>query len=565
MRKISTTISFILLAFAITISSDDKSLTLDECLIMALKNNPAIQAAKYGSDSATYKRRAATANFLPVFKAEYAHTWLDEQPTFEIPAQPGRTIPGGTQDITLDLSSIGFPSVTVPVTFPDTKVAGSPAMQMPAGDDEIESVTVSVTQPIFTGGAITSGYKLAKMQEEISTMQLADVAGEIVYRTRLTFYQILKAREFVKVAAKAVEMGESLRKRTQDFYDVGMIAKNQLLEAEVNLAQMKQNQTMAQTGYDLARTGLAILIGFEGDGMPEVKGELNVVTIEMSLDECLKNGMRDRPDMHIAQKQVEMANTMVRLEQSGWTPQVALIGTYKHETGGFSSDEDMLSLTLGAQWTFFEWGKKYYNLNSSKSIAQAANQNLRLTRDRASLEIRQAYIRIQQAKFNIITAQASQISAEENLRVVQARFDQQLDTSFEVLKAQTLMTQAETNLIGAKADYITARAELDRAMGLPAYRTANDKREELKPPEKTKIEESPKATEELKIEESKESTSEVEIENSGEKIQGSDSDSSKNKIEKKNKEKKKTSQTDSEKTGTSEEKKVVGPDETKGD
>ncbi len=469
MRKMLPALSVLLLfimAAPYGAANDRKALTLDDCIRLARRNNPAIHAAGHNRWAAVYKKKAAVANFLPVFNAEYSHTWLDERPTFEIPAQPGMTIPGGSQDITIDLSSIGLPPMTVPVEFPDVTTPDIPAQQLPAGEGEIDNLTISVTQPLFTGGLIWQGYKLTKLQEKMAMLQAADAGYEITYRTRTTFYGVLKAREFVRVAEKAVEMGESLRKRAQDFYEVGMIAKNQLLEAEVNLAQMQQNLTTARTSYDLARTGLGILIGKNETELVEVQGELEVATIELSLEDCVQNGLRDRPDVRIAQIQNEMARRAVKLERASWVPHVALIGTYTRETGSFSSDEEILSLTIGATWTFWEWGKKYYNVRSSKAMSRAASENLRMVRDMAILGIKQAYLKILQAHANVNTARASLSSAEENLRVVQARFDQQMETSFDVLKAQTLLTQAETNEISAMADYMTAKAELDRAMGL---------------------------------------------------------------------------------------------------
>ena len=483
MRKPAFLLSALLLGITAIISNSAEKLTLDDCVKLARQTHPAIHAARYSGTSASYKKKAAVANFLPVFQAEYRHTWLDERPTFQIPAQPGMTIPGGTQNVTIDLSSIGMPPVSVPVTTPDTVVPGSKPQQLPAGDDEQDNLTITVTQPLFTGGAIWQGYNLAKLQEKAALLQAEDADGEITYQTRSTFYGVLKAREFVKVAEKAVEMGESLRKRAKAFFDVGMIAKNDFLEAEVNVAQFKQNLNTARTTYDLARTGLGLLIGRPEGDLVEVEGELKIVKLESSLDECIQNGLRDRPDVRIAQIQSEMAKRAVKLEESKTMPQVALIGQYQHGKGSFSSDEDVMSLSIGATWTFWEWGKKYHNIRSSQYTAKAADENLRFVRDKAIFEIKQAFIKIQQARVNIDTATASLSSAEENLRVVQARYDQQMATSFDVLKAQTLLSQSQTNEIGARADYITAMAELDRAMGFnPSLAVADDSPGLAEPP-----------------------------------------------------------------------------------
>lgn len=467
MRKALLSLTLVVVsAVAVARAGAPEKLDLGECVKRARRNHPAIQAAMHSGESATYDKKAAVANFLPTFKAEYQHTWLDERPTFEIPAQPGMTIPGGTYDVTLDLTGLGLGTPTIPITFPDMTTPPTPATELPAGKDEIESVTVSMTQPLFTGGKIWQGYKISKLKEMTAKLQVADVYSQITFQTRKTFYDVLKAREFVRVAEKAVEMGESLRQRAQDFYDVGMISKNQLLEAEVKLAEFQQNLTTAKTSYELARTGLGLLIGYRDNELPVVTGELEYVTFEADLNECIRTGLADRPDVKTARIQAEMADRATKVEYANWMPDVALVGTYKHETGSFTSDEDILSLTLGAQWTFWQFGKKYHKIRSASSIAKAAQDNLKMKRDRAILEIKQAYIQIRQADANLHTARTSLDNAEENLRVVQARFRQQMATSFDVLKAQTMLTEAETSVVGALADYMTARADLDRAMGV---------------------------------------------------------------------------------------------------
>ncbi len=465
MRRALFLIMVIVLAVAAARAVDSEKLDLGECVERARRTHPAIQAAMHSGESATYDKKAAVANFLPAFKAEYRHTWLDERPTFEIPSQPGMTIPGGTYDVTMNLGApIG--TVTVPVTFPDMTTPPTPAQELPAGDDEMTTVTLSVTQPLFTGGKIWQGYKISKLQEMTAKLQVADAYSQITFQTRKTFYDVLKAREFVQVAKKAVEMGKSLRQRAQDFYDVGMISKNQLLEAEVRLAEFEQNLTQAQTSHDLARTGLGLLIGHDGEDLPVIEGELEYVTFEADLNECIRTGLADRPDVKTARIQAEMADRATKVEYANWMPDVALVGAYSHEKGSFSSDEDSLSLTLGAQWTFWQFGKKYHKIRSASSMAKAAEDNLKMKRDRAKLEIKQAYIRIKQADANLRTARASLNNAEENLRVVRARFRQQMATSFDVLKAQTMLIEAETRVVSALADYMTAKADLDRAMGV---------------------------------------------------------------------------------------------------
>lgn len=432
------------------------ALSVDDCVNLALKSHPAIQSARMAHQSSVYTKRIAIASALPVFKMGYSYTWLDEQPTIEIPGQPPTTLSG-------ELPNPMPPPATIPLTL---STPGSPPMSIPAGSDEIESFTVSATQPLFTGGATWNAWQLAKLQERDAALQVKQAEMEVAFQVRRAFYGVLKAIEFVDVAEKALEMAESLRKRAQDFYDVGFIAKNDVLEAEVRVAEAKQNLTTAKSGLSIAKSALNILIGRPRQEEIEVQGKLEMEPFNMSLDECINRGLQQRPEAISARLRVEMAERLMKIERAGWFPMVAAVGAYKHEEGAFSSDPEQWSFTLAATWTFWEWGKKYYKVKSAGEMVGQARQAVRLTEDQITLEIKEAYFKLREAENNLETARAGLISAEENLRVVQAKFDQNMATSFDVITAQTLLTKARTSVVSALADYMTARASLERAMGV---------------------------------------------------------------------------------------------------
>lgn len=442
--------------FCATVLAQGGVLSVEDCVNMAIKTHPAVQSARMAHQSSLYTKRIAIASALPVFKMEYSYTWLDEQPKIELPGQPPTTLSG-------ELPNPMPPPATIPLTL---STPPTPPTTIPAGSDEIESFTVSATQPLFTGGATWNAWQLAKLQERDAVMQVKQAEMEVAFQVRRAFYGVLKAIEFVDVAGKALEMAESLRKRAQDFYDVGLIAKNDVLEAEVRVAEAKQNLTTAKSGLSIAKSALNILIGRPRQDEIEVQGKLEMLPFALSLEDCINKGLAQRPEVISARLRVEMAERLMKIERAGWFPMVAAVGAYKHEEGAFSSDPEQWSFTLAATWTFWEWGKKYYKVKSAGEMVGQARQAVRFTEDQVTLEIKEAYFRLREAETNLETAKTGLVSAEENLRVVQAKFDQNMATSFDVITAQTLLTKARTSVVSALADYMTAKAALDRAMGV---------------------------------------------------------------------------------------------------
>jgi len=433
-----------------------QALSLDDCIALARQTNPAIQAAQNGLMAATYTKRAAISTALPVLKADYNHTWLEKVGTMEIPGNPTFPILG-------HVAALGSPPTTVVSMFPAT-----PGQSYVLGSKEIDSLTLSATQPLYTGGAVYHALMLARLNEQDAGFRIEEVDEEIVYQVRSTYYGVLKAKEFVEVSNQAVEMAESLRQRAQDFFDVGLIAKNQLLQAEVNLAQAKQQQTTAKSGLAIGKAALNILIGRLNQEEIEVKGRLEAVPFSAPMDQCVQTALKQRPEVKSASLRADMAEHMIKITRAGLLPGVAAVGAYSHQEGQFGYPPEQLSFTLGATWTFWDWGKTYYNVKNADEVEAQARQAVRLTEDQIILQVKQAYLKMREAEQNITTARSGIASAEENLRVVKSKFDQNMATSFDVLTAQTMLTGARTSEISALADYMSARAALDRAMGVTA-------------------------------------------------------------------------------------------------
>lgn len=453
MRKIYWVLAGSLLAAAVAMGQG-QALSLDDCIALARQTNPAIQAAQNGRMSAVYKKRAAIASALPVLKADYYHIWLDKEPQITIGGSPSFPILGTTLEPTPTPVISTFPAV--------------PPTTMSAGGKEIDSLTLSATQPLFTGGAVYHAWMLAKLNEQDAETQVEQADAEVIYQVRSAYYGVLKAKEYVEVTNQAVEMAESLRQRSQDFFDVGFIAKNQLLQAEVNMAQARQQQTTAKSALAIAKAALNILIGRPTQDEIEVRGKLEMVPFSKPMDECIQTALKQRPELRSARTRASMAEHLMKITRAGMLPSIAAVGAYNHQDGQFGRPPESYSFTLGATWTFWDWGKTYFNVRSADEVQTQAQQAVRLTEDQIVLQVKMAYLKLREAEQNILTARSGMTSAEENLRVVKAKFEQNMATSFDVLTAQTMLTGARTSEISALADYMAARAALDRAMGVTA-------------------------------------------------------------------------------------------------
>jgi outer membrane protein TolC len=127
------------------------------------------------------------------------------------------------------------------------------------------------------------------------------------------------------------------------------------------------------------------------------------------------------------------------------------------------SETWMVSTILS--WDVWEWGKKHYQVSTSKTKVSQAEQQLKQVEDIVALEVKEAWLNYREAEKNIFVAKTAIEQAQENFRLNQERFNEQMATTTDVLDAQTLLTEAQNNYYNALSDYHIAKARLEWTMG----------------------------------------------------------------------------------------------------
>ncbi len=410
-------------------------LSLKEAVEMALERSPLVHSAREGTKGADYLRKAALADFLPTLRTEYDYTRLDQQPFFT--TETGIRVKVGTQSN--------------------------------------YSWTTGFDQPIFRGGALYWSYRLAQLGVDLSKVSLELVKQDLILQVKEAYFTILKAAKIREVAVRSVEQLEAGVKVSKAFYDVGIIPKNDLLQTQVELAQERQDLTSADMELSIAKASFNTLLRRDVAMEVEVEDILEYLPMELSFEECLKVARKNRPELSEVEFNVKRAEKEVQLAKSEYFPTLGLSFNYERVgddpsvSGSDFEDEDNWNVMATARWTFWQWGKKRQLVREKETrLVQAKNAKIQVE-DSISLEVKDAYLRLREARDKIGVAEVAVEQAEENFRINAERFKEQVATTTEVLDAQTLLTQAKSNYFNALSDYNITWARLDRAMGIASY------------------------------------------------------------------------------------------------
>jgi outer membrane protein TolC len=186
----------------------------------------------------------------------------------------------------------------------------------------------------------------------------------------------------------------------------------------------------------------------------------------------MEKAEQNRPEIKEVSLNVMSAEKAVDLNKSSYYPSVNLIGNYQRKTDdallGYvpGEDVDRWTISLKGEWAFWEWGKTRHDVAATKARLAKANYLLKEIKDNIQLEVKGAYLSLREAEKNIQVAKKAVVQAEENFRMNEERYKQQVATSTDVLNALTLLTQARTNYFNALSEHNIAWARLERAMGI---------------------------------------------------------------------------------------------------
>jgi len=428
--------SFLFCIFTNDAQSADK-LTLQQSIDLALSQSVLIQSAREGVRSAEAQKQEAFTGFLPKFSTSYSYQRYNEE--------PGEN---------LSVNVPGFPSF------------------LPTSTKDNYSWVIEAKQPIFAGGGILANYQANRIGREIASMDESSTVQDIIQDVRVAYFNVLKAEKNLTVAKQSVEQLEAHRNMSQDFFDAGVIPKNDLLRSEVELANGRQNLVRAENGIEIAKARFNTVLRRDINTPTEVEDILSLRDYPKSLDECRKLAMENRTEIKSYTQKVEQSRKLVDVAKSEYYPSVNVVGHFERYGDDASVNGSPLrnadnSYVMGvASWNFWEWGKTKNRVDASRARENQATYALENLKDQVALDVKNAWLGLQESRKQVAVTQKAIEQAEENYRITQERYREQVGTATDVVDAQTLLTRAKSDYFNALSDYNISIARLERAMGV---------------------------------------------------------------------------------------------------
>jgi len=332
------------------------------------------------------------------------------------------------------------------------------------------------TQPIFTGFDLINEYKLAELGLDRAEVSAKLTRQNVILDAKNAYFSVLKSQKLLDVAHQTVASIASQKEVSENFYKVGLSPLNDLLQSQVQLANAKQQLTIAQNNLEIARAQFNTVLRRPVNMPVLLVDELDYSSFQESLDSSLDMAQKNRLEIQVADLDIEVAEKQVKLTEKDYFPSVNLTGTYARtgddwdaHGGEGISDSAGWNVQATASWDFWQWGRTGYG--RKEKLARLSQSKYRKTEvlDNINLEVKQSYLRTKEAEQNIVTIEKAVEQAKENLRITEEQYKEQVATQTDVLVAQTLLTQTMTNYFSAMYDFKIAHAVLMRALGRESF------------------------------------------------------------------------------------------------
>jgi len=314
--------------------------------------------------------------------------------------------------------------------------------------------------PLFDRLQTDTRIDQARFGQEQAGKQKEWVEQKVRFEAIRAYYGVLVAEANARVAAEAVKMAEADVKRVRDRFETGVVVQADLLAAEVQLAEFRQQEVQAAGDRVSSYAFLNTVLGLPLDTPQRIAGELEDRTFNPETpEEITRLAFLRRPDYRKANLAVRTAEKQIQGAQGAYLPRLDVFSSYGLSSKDLNSGSSDYAVGAGLTFDLFDPGRKQRieQARAAQSLASAEQDHLA---NQIRLEVIRAYQHFVSARKRLELAAQTFKQAEETLRVVRDRYREGLTTITEVLRAQTALVRTRTNLVNARYENYVGYANL---------------------------------------------------------------------------------------------------------
>jgi outer membrane protein len=426
----------LILIFGVNAASAQRVMTLQECRQLALRNNAKVKNSALEIEASRQTRKAAFTRFFPSISASGAMFEADKN-MMEISTH------GGNLPV-YDGNPANLQSATL--------FAYMPASTMGLMKTGMFGVATAA-QPIFAGGRIWNGNRLASLGEQVSEEKNRLAQNEVLLKTEEQYWLVVSLHEKCKTIQRYEDLLNKLLTQVSDAFKSGLVSRNNLLKVQVKRSEVLLNKSKLDNGRALALMAFCQHVGIAYDSTVLLADSLRVDGSPESFLVDHGEALKNRSEYHLLEAMTRAEELQSNMKLGEYLPQAAVgvTGLYMKLDQGEDRTIGMVFGTVSIPIS--GWWEASHALQERSIREHIAANAKKDNSELLLLQMQKAYRDLSDAYKQMSLSEEARAQSEENLKVNQDSYDNGMSSISDMLEAQALQQQMNDQLIDAKAGY----------------------------------------------------------------------------------------------------------------
>jgi outer membrane protein TolC len=411
-------------------------ISLEESKQLALENNAAAKNGKLEIEASRQQKKAAFTSFFPSVMAGGA-VFSAQKNMVEINS-PGGNLPVYDGNVENLLSATQF-AFMPPSTMGMLK-KGAIGM-------------LNIMQPVFAGGRIVNGNRLAELGQEVSGYKYQMSRNDVLLKTEEQYWLIVQLNEKIKTIQLYEDLLKNLLARVEDSYKSGLITKNDVLKVKLKLSEALLNKSKLENGKKLAGMAFCQFVGIKYDSTLVFNNGLENIEAPQACYVDNQAALIKRNEYALLQKSVEAEELQTKIKLGSYLPSVSvgLAGIYMKLD---ENDGKTIGMANGmVQIPISGWWEASHTLSERNIKEEIARNEFRDKSELLLLQMEKAWQDLNDAFKQVALSRDSKAQAEENLKVNDDSYKNGISNLSDLLEAQALLQQTRDQLTESLGQY----------------------------------------------------------------------------------------------------------------
>jgi len=458
MKKGLLFISLSIFLLSELVNAQSQILTLEEAIQLAIENNKDIKVSYLNTEKSSAAVREAFGYALPSIDASADFSHFLKKPLMPFP-DFGALLTNATYSILFDENVI---------PRDDSKFVPVETQLQSFALNNAYTASLTLTQILFSS-AVFEGIGATKTYYELSKAELNNTVSKTVLSVQKAFYGVLLAKAVLDITNASFTNAQENFNNVKALYSEGMVSEFDMLQAEVQVENIRPVLLSIENLLLTANNGLKIVIGIDQTEEVDVSGEITIDSIDINNeDELIQEALASNFDIKSLNLKKQVDEAFIQLDVSEYWPTLAAFGNYT-----YAGSSDALNFqnydysTVGLSLTFNLWqGNRTKNAVEQSTITfKQTEEQLLLLKDYTILGVKSKVQELRRVKSLIEVQERTVKLAQRAYDISKIRYQEGAGSQLELQNADQDLRQARLNRVQAIHSYLVTKYELDQLLG----------------------------------------------------------------------------------------------------